>query len=58
MEDNIYKAPQADLKTPQADDNFLASRWSRLAAAIIDGFIYMPIMLPLMYFTGGFDGVT
>jgi len=57
MEDNVYKAPEADLKTPQPDGS-LASRWKRLGAAIIDGLTYIPIMLPLMYFTGGFDGVT
>lgn len=36
----------------------LASRWTRLGAAFIDGLTIMPITLPLMYFTGGFDGLS
>ncbi|EGQ8957169.1 hypothetical protein GJM83_24125 [Vibrio parahaemolyticus] len=35
----------------------LASRWSRVGAAIIDTVVLSVVMLPLMYFTGGFDGL-
>ncbi len=33
----------------------LASRWSRLAATIIDSLILSAFMTPLLYFTDGFD---
>jgi len=36
----------------------LASRWERLWAALIDGLILMAIVLPVMYLTGGFDGIS
>ncbi|MGF1841629.1 RDD family protein [Vibrio clamense] len=36
----------------------LASRWSRIGAAIIDSLILSVVMLPLAYFTGGFDGIS
>ncbi|EJU9972943.1 RDD family protein [Vibrio alginolyticus] len=35
----------------------LASRWSRLFASILDGLILSVILLPLIYFMGGFDGM-
>ncbi|KDN27998.1 hypothetical protein VFDL14_03000 [Vibrio fortis] len=37
--------------------SLLASRWSRLGAAIIDSLILSVVMLPLAYFTGGLDGL-
>ena len=33
----------------------LATRWSRLWAALLDSLIMMCFSLPLMYFTGGWD---
>ena len=36
----------------------LASRWSRIGAALIDSIILSVIILPLVYFTGGFDGLS
>jgi len=35
----------------------LASRWSRLGAAIIDGLIIMAVLLPVILITGGFAGM-
>ena len=40
--------------TVQVNENF-ASRWKRIGASIIDSLITGAFMLPLMYFTGGFD---
>ncbi|MGF1788631.1 RDD family protein [Photobacterium swingsii] len=36
----------------------LASRWSRIGAAIIDSLILGLVMIPLAFFTGGFDGIS
>ena len=41
--------------TVQVNENF-ASRWKRLGASLIDSLIMVAVMLPLMFFTGGFDG--
>ncbi|MBO0154608.1 MULTISPECIES: RDD family protein [Vibrio] len=41
----------------QDNPYLLASRWSRVGAAIIDSVVLGIIMLPLAYFTGGFDGL-
>lgn len=35
----------------------LASRWARLGAAIIDGFLIMLVTMPLAYFLGMFDNL-
>jgi len=35
-----------------------ASRWDRLCASLIDSLIMMVIIMPVMYLTGGFDGVS
>lgn len=45
-----------DLK--DVDGDILASRWDRLGASFIDGLTIIPITMPLMYFTGGFDGIS
>lgn len=59
MENDVYKSPEAEIVTEEQQDNSaLASRWSRLLAAIIDGLTIMPITVGLMYFTGGFSGVS
>lgn len=39
-----------------SDEPQLASRWSRLGASLIDMIISLVFLLPLIYFTGGFDG--
>jgi uncharacterized RDD family membrane protein YckC len=57
-DNNVYSTPQSQL-VDQVDDSEkpLASRWARLGASIIDSIIMMVIVLPVMYFTGGFEGV-
>src|SRR5687768_9350202 len=57
-DNNVYSTPQAQL-VEQVDDSEkpLASRWARLGASIIDSIIMMVIVIPVMYFTGGFDGI-
>lgn len=36
----------------------LASRWSRLGASIIDSLIMAVFIVPVSYFSGGFDGLS
>tara|TARA_R100000656_G_scaffold97110_1_gene70489 strand:- start:35 stop:538 length:504 start_codon:yes stop_codon:yes gene_type:complete len=57
-DNNVYSTPQSQL-VDQVDDSEkpLASRWARLGASLIDSIIMMIIVLPVMYLTGGFDGV-
>jgi len=57
-DNNVYSTPQSQL-VYQVDDSEkpLASRWARLGAAIIDSIITMIVVVPVMYFTGGFAGV-
>ena len=57
-DNNVYSTPQSQL-VDQVDDSEkpLASRWARLGASIIDSIIMMVILLPVMYLTGGFDGI-
>lgn len=59
MEQNIYESPKADLENEINEVNAeLATRGSRLVAAIIDTLTILPITMPLMYFTGGFEGIS
>ena len=58
MENNVYSAPNSDVAIAESGEHELAGRWSRLGASIIDGLTIMPITLPLMYFTGGFAGLS
>ena len=56
MSENVYASPQAELFEKDANVDFvLASRWQRLIASLVDTFIQMLIIMPLMYFTGGFE---
>ena len=41
--------PQAPYRGPETD---LADRWLRLAAVLIDGFIALVVMVPLMFMGG------
>jgi uncharacterized RDD family membrane protein YckC len=52
--ENPYAAPQAELGAPldEARDSDLAGRFTRLASAIVDGWIGMAIAFPLMYALG------
>lgn len=57
MDNNVYNTPQSSLIAESTGELVLGSRWSRLFASIIDGLIVSIVTLPLMYFTGGFEGV-
>ena len=57
MEKNIYSSPESDLEIEGAEGSELASRWSRAWASLIDALTIIPITIPLMYFSGGFDGI-
>jgi uncharacterized RDD family membrane protein YckC len=59
-ENNIYDTPQAQLVEQPVSTGVttLASRWARLGAAIIDSLTIGIVTLPVMYFTGGFDGIS
>lgn len=61
MDNNVYAPPTSELinKTEtNPTESVLANRSSRFWAAIIDGLTVIPVTLPLMYFTGGFDEIT
>jgi uncharacterized RDD family membrane protein YckC len=59
MTNNVYSTPESQLVNPVSSDvQTLASRWARLGASLIDSLIISVIVLPVMYFTGGFDGVS
>ncbi len=58
MENNVYSAPNSDVAIAESGEHELAGRWSRLGASIIDALTILPITIPLMYFTGGYDGLT
>ncbi|MDB9741832.1 RDD family protein [Akkermansiaceae bacterium] len=58
MNENVYAAPETspeDIIEKSAEQ--LASRWARLGASVLDGLIMSLITLPIMYFTGGLDGI-
>ncbi|MBX2858435.1 MAG: RDD family protein [Cellvibrionaceae bacterium] len=55
MENNVYSTPESELISKEEEHAELASRWSRLGAALVDAIIMIPISITLMYFTGGFD---
>ncbi len=57
-DNNVYSTPEAQL-VDQVDDSEkpLASRWARLGASIIDSVIMMLFVMPVMFFTGGFEGI-
>jgi uncharacterized RDD family membrane protein YckC len=58
MENNVYKAPESELTPPDESSSELAPLGRRLLASIIDSLITGVIIIPLLYFTGGFDGVS
>jgi len=57
-DNNVYSTPQSQL-VDQVDDSEkpLASRWARLGAWLIDSIIVMVVVAPVVYFTGGLDGI-
>lgn len=59
MENEVYKAPESDVTVDtEGTATILASRWSRLGAAIVDGIIMGVVILPLMFFTGVFSTIS
>jgi uncharacterized RDD family membrane protein YckC len=53
MEDNNFKAPEAELLTEDNDSGTeLASRWSRLWGSLIDGLVMLVVLVPIMFITG------
>lgn len=57
-DNNVYSTPQSQLVDQVAAvDAPLASRWARLGASLIDSIIMMIVLVPVMYLTGGFDGI-
>lgn len=52
---NPYQAPQAELTAQSAAEPLLASRWTRLGAALIDGLVMSVVTVPVAYFSGTFE---
>ena len=52
---NIYSPPTADLEIIEPRDLVIASRWSRLSAAIIDSILLMLLFFPPLFFVYGED---
>lgn len=55
MDSDIYKAPQSNLVEEQQKELVLATKLSRLAAAVLDNIILALILIPLVYFFGGWE---
>ncbi|GGY72010.1 hypothetical protein GCM10011613_16170 [Cellvibrio zantedeschiae] len=58
MNDNNQLPQSSESNEEIKESGALASRWDRLGAAIIDAIIGMCVMLPLMYFSGGLEGIS
>jgi uncharacterized RDD family membrane protein YckC len=58
MTDNAYTPPQADLIEGVEQVDNLATRMQRFLASWVDGLIMMAVTIPVMYFTGGFEGIS
>lgn len=58
MENTIYSPPKSDLQQETIKTYITASRWHRFLASLIDMATFIPIAIPLMYFTGGPDVFT
>jgi uncharacterized RDD family membrane protein YckC len=58
MTQEVYTPPQSDLTEGMPQEVELASRGKRLGASLIDGLIISLVTIPLMYFTGGFEGLS
>jgi len=61
MEENQEAATETEPQDSAPVDDAtveLASRWSRLVAAIIDGLIILVVLMPVILITGGFAGMT
>ncbi|UXI03687.1 RDD family protein [Photobacterium sp. TY1-4] len=53
MEDHSVDTVESD----HLDSLALATKWSRVGASIIDGFLISIVTLPIAYLMGGFDGL-
>jgi len=53
---DMYAPPKADLAV-DTQSSYLASRWRRLFASLLDTLTIVVVTLPAMYFTGGFDQI-
>ena len=58
MKVNIFAPPQSELTETTDTKNVIASRWKRLWASLIDALSIMIVTTPVMFFTGGFDGIS
>jgi len=60
MDNEIYAPPETSPETiiENTGGEELATRISRLGAAILDGIIMSVVTLPIMYLTGGFDDIS
>lgn len=58
MEKTFNSSDDSNKITKKIDNSDLASRWDRLWASLIDVLTIIPITIPLMYFTGGFEGIS
>ena len=58
MTKDIYATPKSELLQETNEESELASRGKRLLASIIDGITMSVVTLPVMFFTGGFSGVS
>ena len=52
---NIYSPPTADLETVAPQDLVIASRWTRLGAAMLDSILLMILFFPPLFFLYGND---
>lgn len=57
---NPYTPPKSNLEQNATDNSgiYLASPWTRLGAALVDGLLMMLVLTPLQFFTGYLDRVT
>ncbi|MEP0356349.1 RDD family protein [Paraglaciecola sp.] len=57
MSDNLFTPPESNLidEINEQTTSVLASRWSRLGASLVDSFIMMLFVIPIMYFVGWFE---
>ncbi|MEO9946274.1 RDD family protein [Paraglaciecola sp.] len=60
MSENLFTPPESKLvdETQSNLESVLASRWRRLGASLIDSFIMMLFVMPIMYFFGWFEFIT
>lgn len=58
MDNNIYASPESDVVDNSDGKSNLASRWKRFWASLLDGLTISVVTVPVMYFTGGFDGIS